>query len=65
MLADMGWDLSCSRKQKTNGPSSKLARFLSDAETRYAVTELEMLAVLWAVMNAEYFWLAYHILCIH
>ena len=31
------------------------SRFLSDAETRYAVIELEMLAVSWAILKCRFF----------
>ena len=50
--------LGCVLQQKT-GPKWTLvqagSQFLSDAETRYAVIELEMLAVCWAIMKCRVF----------
>jgi len=48
--------------QQKNGDEWNLvqagSRFLSDEETRYAVIELEMLAVCWAVTKCRVFWQA-------
>ena len=50
--------LGCVLQQKT-GPKWTLvqagSQFLSDAETRYAVIELEMLAICWAIMKCRVF----------
>ena len=42
----------CNKKMVTTGPSS---RFISDAESRYAIIELELLAVSWAMTKCKLF----------
>ena len=56
MLVAMVWALYFSKTQQVHGTSSRLDHdFLTDTETRYAVIELEMLAVCWAVSKCKRF----------
>ena len=57
MLVDMAWALYSNRTQqvRTWNLIQTGSRFLSDTEARYAVIELEMLAVCWAISKCKLF----------